>query len=110
MAELPLVRRAARFLDRSALENRANDANVSSRELVHPAVARPIRGERMRREPVATRELVEIGAGVDAAIEVVDAETFRLRCQTRAKQRKAQCTKPNARCPTNAILALGLGH
>ena len=101
VADLLLVCRAARFLEGRVLENRANDANVSIRELVQPGVVRTIRGERMRREPVATGELVEIRAGVDAAIEVIDAEAFRTalrgRCcaSTPGPMHKARCSTPN---------------
>ncbi len=74
VTDLLLAGRAAGCLCRRGFENPADDQRVAIGQLVEAAVAGSVGRERAAGQPRAARELVEVGAGVGAAIEVVDAE------------------------------------
>ena len=55
----------------------ADDARIPIGELRHPVVAGPIGRDGVGRQPPATRELVEVGAGVGALVERVELQSRR---------------------------------
>jgi hypothetical protein len=77
VADVLLVGRPASVVERRVLENVADDSGVAIRELVQPAVARSVGRKGVGGEPVTACELIEIRAGIHAAIEMRRAEPAR---------------------------------